>query len=243
MTRLVVVDTETTGLGTADQVVEIATATVTYPPAAELAELRWSGLVKPTCPVSEGARRVHGIGEEELADAPELSGYLPNGVEGLGLHSEPEDVILVAHNLSFDVRLLLQSGFPEELLPKKRICTYVCAMQMFPDLARHKNQTLKSDLGIAVPSLDGDSARPHRAMSDVLDTAHLLIYMLGLRTAEEMLKLTSEPLLVKVPFGSKRGRKWSEMTSGYLQWVLTRDFSLDVRRTAEHHLRDRGELI
>ncbi|MEF8816002.1 MAG: 3'-5' exonuclease [Salinibacter sp.] len=56
-------DTETTGSGSEDAVIEIGVVTAQ-------GEVLISTLVAPLAPVTRGARRVHGITDEELADAP-----------------------------------------------------------------------------------------------------------------------------------------------------------------------------
>ena len=59
----VFLDTETTGSGPQDAVIEVGIVTAQ-------GEVLTSTLVSPLAPVTNGARRVHGITDEELADAP-----------------------------------------------------------------------------------------------------------------------------------------------------------------------------
>ena len=89
-------DTETTGLDEHDQVVEIAVID------AE-GELQFHSLVKPTVPISEGAARVHGITSDELASAPTWPEIYSQVRQLL------KDQLVVAHNISFDARLLRQT--------------------------------------------------------------------------------------------------------------------------------------
>ena len=56
----VIFDTETTGLDKTDEVVEIACVDID-------GNVLMNALVKPTCSVSDGARAVHGIGDDQLA--------------------------------------------------------------------------------------------------------------------------------------------------------------------------------
>ena len=60
-------DTETTGLGPADQVVEIAVLD------AEGAVV-FHSLVKPTVPIPAEATAIHGIRDEDVAGAPTFAG-------------------------------------------------------------------------------------------------------------------------------------------------------------------------
>ncbi|WP_232797960.1 3'-5' exonuclease [Salinibacter altiplanensis] len=59
----VFLDTETTGSGPQDAVIEVGVV-------AAQGEVLIHTLVAPLAPVTRGARRVHGITDEELADAP-----------------------------------------------------------------------------------------------------------------------------------------------------------------------------
>ncbi|WP_263788185.1 3'-5' exonuclease [Salinibacter grassmerensis] len=59
----VFLDTETTGSGSQDAVIELGVVTAQ-------GEVLVHTLVAPLAPVTNGARRVHGITDEELAEAP-----------------------------------------------------------------------------------------------------------------------------------------------------------------------------
>jgi exodeoxyribonuclease X len=221
-TNIAVIDTETTGLEITDQVVEVA--------AVELPSWEtWTTLVVPGVPISLEARAVHHILDHELREAPTVKGLV---IEGL-LPWTPEHV-MACHNLEFDLRMLLQSGFPEAVLPGRKICTWRCSLHLFPDSPSHSNQVLRYYLDVKVPHHDGP---PHRALPDALVTAAVLSRMLRERTVEELVELTTRPaLLSKVPFGKSRGRPWSEMDRGFLMWVLDprQTFNADVKHTARH---------
>jgi DNA polymerase-3 subunit epsilon len=87
-TDWVVVDTETTDLE-APEIVEIA---VLAPDGAVLLETR----VRPLTPVSDGARRVHGIGDDDLARAPTWLEIYPR------FCALTEGKRLLAYNAGFD---------------------------------------------------------------------------------------------------------------------------------------------
>lgn len=227
--RLVVLDTETTGLSETDQVVELAAVDVTVRTARKkeiVSGMRsWSTLVKPTCPVSIEARATHHITDEELVDAPDVEQLRGR------LGDEWAGDVMVAHNLDFDERMLRQSGFGT--LPERKICTWRCALHKYPDSPRHSNQALRYYLGIDAPRVRG--LPPHRALPDALVTAALLLQMLEISSVQELEELTAQPaLLRKVTFGKYRGQLWSEMDEGFLRWILSRDFDGDVRYTAKH---------
>lgn len=239
--KFAVTDTETTGVEQEDQVVELAICV--------LGGSRWSSLVKPSCPVSHEARAAHHITDAELQTAwtmaeilerrglPEY-GHLP---ERDACATEPdwrrEDVVFVAHNADFDRKMLLQSGVPEDVLPTRTICTWRCALHLFPDAPRHSNQVLRYYLGLIVPKLN---APPHRAMPDAVVTTVLLARMLKECSAEMLLELTTQPaLLSRITFGKYRGMRWRDLDPGYLNWILGQNFDEDAKHTARHWLRSR----
>lgn len=226
--RVAVTDTETTGLSPEDQVVELA--------IADTEGNRWSSLVRPTCLVSTEARAVHHISDAMLESAPSMAEIL----EGRGLEEYAGDAVFVAHNAEFDRRMLLQSGVPEKTLPARTICTWRCALHLWPEAPRHSNQVLRYYLGLSV--VESEDSSPHRALPDVAVTLALLERMLLERSIEELIELTERPaLLYRVYFGKYRGSRWQDLEPGYLRWILSKDFDEDVKHTARHWLRELGQ--
>ena len=66
----VVLDSETTGLDDEDEIIDLAII-------SRHGSTMFNSLIKPTCPVSEGARAVHHISDEMLADAPTFAEVYP----------------------------------------------------------------------------------------------------------------------------------------------------------------------
>lgn len=106
-------DTETTDKDENAEIIEVALV-------SPIGEVLFESLVRPLGPVSEGARAVHGITDEELSGAPswpEVYAQLVSLLEGREL---------VAWNAAFDCRVLRRSSalhglaFPE--------LTWHCAM-------------------------------------------------------------------------------------------------------------------
>jgi DNA polymerase-3 subunit epsilon len=109
-------DTETTGLGEEDEIIQWA---VCDSDGTVLGQ----SYIKPTVPVSDGARDIHGIGDELLADAPTFDQVWPT------LWSLIEGKLVVIYNESFDRRMLYQSAYAYRLnLPD---FTSVCAMHQY----------------------------------------------------------------------------------------------------------------
>ena len=95
--RPVVFDTETTGLSHDAQVVQIAVVDAVY------GDVLLDTLVRPSCPVEEGARNVHGITDEMLVGAPTIIEALPM------LRLAFDGKLALAYNFNYDRRLLKQS--------------------------------------------------------------------------------------------------------------------------------------
>lgn len=149
--RIVVVDTETTGVYNSDRVVEVAVVTLDLSGAVVD---EWDTLVNPCRDV--GPVWIHGISAEMVIDAPtfeEIASPLATRLHG---------AILCAHNLEFDTRML-RSEFDR------------CGIEVdFPpgiDTLRASGSKLNSacaDYGI---SINGT----HQAMADARATAQLLL--------------------------------------------------------------------
>ena len=118
--QFVALDVESTGTGREDEVVEVALVAFKGGRVAH----RWCQRVKPGRRIKPGAERVHGISMADLNGCPPfgaVAGYVERYVERAG--------VVVAHNLSFDRRLLEQSGlvWPEGV---REVCTDQLARSM-----------------------------------------------------------------------------------------------------------------
>lgn len=155
---------------------------------------------------------------------------------------------VAAHNISFDLRLLAQSGVT---LDNPVICTYKCARHLMPDAPRHSNQVLRYWLGLddKYGDLTLPGLPPHRAEADTLVTSRLLMELLRLRTAEELVVLTTQPVLLRTcGFGKHAGTPWGDVPKDYLRWIVREGperpgpggvklgFDPDTRHTAMWHL-------
>ena len=148
--RLVVLDTETTGLGTNDRVVEMAIVTLSAD--GEVWET-WDSLIQPCRDVS--CTHIHGITASMVADAPTFEDLA--GDVAIRLHG----ATVVAHNLTFDQRMLnnefARVGEPD--IVTSGICTLrATKMRLSAACASY---------GVALPNA-------HRARDDALATAQLL---------------------------------------------------------------------
>ncbi len=155
------VDVETTGLNPkADEVIELALVRVAFDPtegAIHGIVDRYSDLREPSCAISAGARRVHGISRRQLRgeklDCQRVESVLR------------ETRLLVAHNASFDRRFL------GKLFPRTEETTWLCSMRDVDwygkGFSSRSLQNLLAAHGLRV-------ARKHRALHDAEATLRLL---------------------------------------------------------------------
>jgi DNA polymerase III subunit epsilon len=151
-TEFLVVDTETNGLGgDRCEVTEIGAVLVG---GGELHD-RWETLVPVRMPLSRGIQRFTGVTQDMVDAAPPAEATLPE------LAEQMEGRVLVAHNASFDRRVLAQAfsraglAWPEP----PTLCTVALARQLHPLARQRKLAPLAESLGIEVETT-------HRALAD-----------------------------------------------------------------------------
>lgn len=251
---MAIVDTETTGDDELAQVMDLAIVTVSaISPYPEVG--RWSTLVRPTVPCAIEARATHHITDAMVAEAWTFEEMMQRrGLEEFA----GEEVLLVAHNLEFDRRMLVQSlgagGRDDAALPRRGICTYRCARHVWPEAPRHSNQVLRYWLDLdAKADMDLASLPPHRALPDAVVTSRILMMLLRERTAEELVTLTTQPFLIPTcNLPKHRDKPWAEVARvdpSYMRWMLSQGskrkdpatgkdtgFDEDTRYTLMHHL-------
>ena len=92
-----ILDTETTGLGSEDEVCEIVVV-------ASDGRIMLDRRVCPSRPIPADATRIHGITDADVADAPRL-----NRLSGLIRRLDNPDITIAIYNAEFDLRLIDQS--------------------------------------------------------------------------------------------------------------------------------------
>lgn len=252
---ITVIDTETTGLGPTDEPVEVALVAVDE--NTRTITQAFSSLVRPRVPCSVEARAVHHIAPEETDAARPLGEVL----DSCDLWRDRG--VLAAHNAEFDLRMLTQGlalrvsdppGDSSTIVDSKSalslgrsICTWRCAMHLWPDAPGYSNSVLRYFLNLDCERLLKRFATglpPHRALPDALVTAALLLLMLDTHILPHLLRLTAQPVILRAcRFGKHRGKSFEEIARtdrGYLEWMLRQTgggaFDADARATAQHWL-------
>lgn len=222
MTTIRCIDFETTGMPPDAAVCEIGWQdVVTGNGPARISESEIFGhrgrvMLDPGRPMPIEAMAVHHITDRMVEGAPKFDS---------AVHVIMGDAdILCAHNARFEQAFFSGGGRPW-------ICTYKCALRVWPESPIHSNQGLRYFLGL---NLDPDLAMPpHRAAPDAYVTAHILQRLLVAKPVEELIKISAEPaMLINVGFGKHFGTKWVDVPRDYLQWVVKQDMDEDVLFTA-----------
>lgn len=251
--RYIVVDTETTGFPEeGGKLVEIAA--IRRHPDGSLGEFQT--YVDPGCPIPPVARAVHHISDADVVGAPSPA----NAEEDmyLDMGAETGEVVWVAHNMKFDEQFL------PILKDSPKICTYRCALHIWPDAPGHGNQVLRYWLGLdeSRELVLPEGLHPHRALYDILVTEGILRRLMDAwrlaqdkvytdtEVLEELVKLSTAPVVFsKARFGKHTGKSWEWIVradGGWCDWYMKLpDGDGDVRHTIEHH-RDkmrRGPLV
>lgn len=224
-----VIDLETTGFEPPAEVVEIACVDVmngVVQPAA------FQELVKPSHPIPPECSAIHHILDEDVVDARSWEEVRQTIVDA-GI----EVSFYAAHNAKFERQFITD----ETTGGRPWICTYKCALRLWPNAPTHSNFGLfywrRPD------GANRDMAKlSHRALPDAYVTAFHLRDMLALAPITDLLQWSLEPALqIRCHIGKNRGKLWEEVDSGFLNWLLDKDFDEDVKFTAQYHLDKRKD--
>ncbi len=173
---ITVFDVETTGLDPrrGHKIIEIAGIRIE---GGEIDETKsFVSLVNPERSIPWEAKQVNKISDEAVRNAPGIEEVLPKFL------AFSEGSILVAHNATFDMGFMevekeLCWGYID--LPDC-LCTMRLSRALFPTEFGHSLDAVSRRLGLTIPQ-----AR-HRALPDVLLTAHALIKMIELGEIHSM---------------------------------------------------------
>ncbi|RYG34814.1 MAG: DNA polymerase III subunit epsilon [Burkholderiales bacterium] len=229
--RIRVIDLETAGNGAQD-VCEIGWQDVVPGPQGKwrVGDDRGAILVNPGRPISPETMAVHHIQDADVADAP----YWKQAAPGV-LGPEGGVLALAAHRAAFEQRYCT----PRLSGGAAWICTWKCALRVWPELTSFSNQMLRYQR--KPEGLVHDIGLPaHRAMPDAYVTAHHLRDMLNIASLETLLAWSAEPgLLPRMPSGPDRGKSWDRLSPETLS-ACVQDRDADIRYSARTELARRS---
>lgn len=202
----------------------------------------YSCYVNPGHPIPYEAQAIHHIGDADVKDASPLSVAWAEMASTFpaGWHAAVPTAY-AAHYAA------AERAYVETMTAGVDwICTWRCAKHQWPHLVDFSNQAVRYFLqprGLKT----GRAFPPHRAGPDAYVTAHHVRELLNLgHTVERLVEGTNTPPLLQIcTLGKMAGKRWEEVDSGFLRWLLEpvrRDgFDEDVIFTARFHLQQRSE--
>lgn len=187
-----------------------------------------SMLINPGRPMPPGGQAIHHISDEMVTDAEPVTSGFRRLMEG-----KPD--FWVSHNAPFE-----QEFFGGGVAPW--ICTYRVALRIWPDLDEHNLQFLRYALDLDV---DPGLALPcHRAGPDAYVAAALMarIMVEGTATTADMVRWSKgPPLLPRCNIGEHYGKKWADVPTGFLEWMVKKEgMDKDKKANAKHQLKLRN---
>lgn len=170
--KFAVVDVESTaGDPTEGRVMEVAVVVMD----GMEERLRWDSLVHPGSRVPGFARRLTGIDDAMLRDAPNFIGVVRT------LQILTQDRVVVAHNVRFDMTALAHEfARTGMVLERSTLCTERLSRRLLPGLEHYNLRSLCRHLGVA-------REPEHRALIDAEATAKLLGALLDRFGPDEVL--------------------------------------------------------
>ena len=201
MAKYIILDTETTGAGENDRVIQLGYMVL----GAKEVEVH-NELCSSEVPIAIGAMEVHNITPDMIEGKPactELSAYKRL------LELNTPDNYMIIHNAPFDIGMLEKEGFA---LDMKLIDTLRVAKHVFPDSEYHRLQYFRYALELykeeeAEAAKLGIELKAHDALGDVLFLKLLLSKLRkavqekfpGENDVEKMVALTQEPVFITKP--------------------------------------------
>jgi DNA polymerase III epsilon subunit-like protein len=242
--RIIFFDTETTGNSDKDRLCQLAMK------EHYVDEPLVNALYKPPMPISIESMAIHHITERMVAGKP----MFMESPEYPSLKDlfESDEVVVVAHNATFDLAMLAREG----IVPKNVICTYKLAYALDPndEVPNYRLQYLRYLLDLDV------EAEAHDALGDVLVLEalyeRLAKKMLERHGTEEtaleaMLAISAQPLLfTTIRFGKYKGQKIEDVAktdASYLRWLLEQKKQAPIGEedwiyTLEHYLKPKSDI-
>jgi len=224
--KYIILDTETTGTGESDRVIQLGYMVL----GAKEIEVQ-NELFSTTAPISFGAMEIHGITPDMLEGKPlcaQSASY--KRLQELNTNEN----YLIIHNAKFDIEMLKREGFEPQM---RVIDTLRVAKHILPDEEAHRLQYFRYKMGLyKEEQKEADDlnivVKAHDAIGDVLVLKLFLSRLKELVLAqfpsenpvEKMVDLTNTPIIVKsFNFGKYKGKTLQEVAASdaaYLRWML-----------------------
>lgn len=242
---MIILDTETTGLGPDSSVIELAIADANvnlnkhYPYNLEIRHT-YDEYFTPIQPLTFDAMAINHITPERLENKPKLR---ESSIFGL---FSTYNGIIVGHNIQYDLDALRRDGLE---LKGNVVDTLRCTQHLLSDLPKYNLQYLRYALGLY--KAESKEHPAHNALGDVYVTANLLAYLLDKvdNNIEKLIELTSTPVVLKYcTFKKHKGETWESVAQTdrqYLTYLLDNltDMNEDLKHTLQYYLEDKRQQM
>jgi DNA polymerase-3 subunit epsilon/exodeoxyribonuclease X len=234
MAKYILLDTETTGAGEEDRIIQLGFMVLD----GKSVEV-YNDLCLAPIPIGYGAMEVHGITPEMIEGKPLCSET--RAFQTLSDLNSAENVLII-HNAAFDLGMLSKENFTSQM---RLIDTLRCARHLFDDEESHRLQYFRYRFGLykieqAEADTLGIEVKAHDAIGDVLVLKLFLTELrkrlqerfVGVNPIDKLVELTQTPVFYTHPlkFGKYKGKTLTEIAEadrGYLTWMLGNMDSLD----------------
>jgi len=245
MAKYVLFDTETTGAGENDRIIQIGCMIVHSKDNIDV----YDELCSTEVPISLEAMEIHNITPDVIENQPPYNELAFS--KKLEAYNQEENY-LIAHNINFDLSMVEKEGFENAYT---LIDTLRCAKHLLPDSPYHRLQYLRYALelykteGAEAAKLDV-TIKAHDAIGDVLVMKLLLSKLVILakdqfpeekNPMQTLVKLTQTPVLMKTfKFGKHKGKEVADVAkedAGYLKWMQgNMELDEDMKFTLDYYL-------
>jgi DNA polymerase-3 subunit epsilon/exodeoxyribonuclease X len=234
MAKFVLLDTETTGAGESDRIIQLGYMVLD----GKKVDV-YNDLCTAEVPIGFGAMEVHGITPDMIEGKPPCTQTA--AFQALCALNTPENVLII-HNAPFDLGMLAKESFTSQM---RLIDTLRCARHLFEEEEAHRLQYFRYRLGLykieqAEADALGIEVKAHDAIGDVLVLKLFLTELRkrlqerfeGVNPIDKMVELTQTPVFYTRPlkFGKYKGKTLTEIAEadrGYLTWMLGNMDTLD----------------
>lgn len=235
MDNVFTIDFETTGVDPKTcEPIELA---IFHPQTHEI-----SWFIKPENPIPPETSAVHHIIDSDVQLAPSWKIVRDGFAEMMRTDEGQRLPILVAHNAEYEKTILQRN--PEgcdDFPPVIWICTYKCALRVWPNAPGHKNEVLRYYLELGEDRGRYAHQQPHSALHDARVTYSLLTELLQHATIEQLVEWSELPAkLPFMPMGKHYKQTWDTVPAPYLIWCIKQaDMREDVKYNAQEELNRR----
>jgi DNA polymerase III epsilon subunit-like protein len=159
-------DTETTGLGNNDEIIELAI--IDYN-----GDVLFNNLIKPSKLIVRNAVNIHGISNDMVNGSKRYSEYL------VEINKILKDRLICCYNIEFDMRMITQSNKIYRYINKDTRDTF-CVMKFFAQMNGNFNRKFGDYTNVSLENVAKElkiltGRQTHRALDDAVITRRCLI--------------------------------------------------------------------